>query len=296
MDTLAITKRIEDQEWLGAAADTLQEAVKKTYEAGGEAGRVAKNALHGVWLGHPLHVVVTDIPLGAWTVAAALDAMEAMGDEKVAAGADAAVGVGLLGALGSAVTGLTDWYRLGGKTSQRIGAAHAMINITATTLYAASYALRKSGDRKTARLLGWLGYGVVSAGAYLGGVLVFDQKIGVDHAVREGLAKDFVDVLAWDELPENKPTRAEANGQAIVLVRQGETVYALADVCSHLGGPLSEGKICDGGLVCPWHATRFALKDGKVLDGPGTFAQPHYETRVENGRIQVRYADPVIEV
>ncbi|BDI33683.1 hypothetical protein CCAX7_57340 [Capsulimonas corticalis] len=296
MDSLAITKAIEDQEWLAPVADGLQKAVETTYAAGGDAGRKVEDALHGVWLGHPLHAVLTDIPLGAWSVAAALDTLEAIGDDKYAAGADAAVGIGLLGALGSAVTGLTDWYRLSGKTTKRLGGAHALINISATALYGASYVMRKRSNRGAGRALALLGFGAVSAGAFLGGMLVYYQKIGVDHSKREELADEFVDVLDWDDLEENTPKRVEANGQPVVLVRQGEKIYALADACAHLGGPLSEGKVCDGGIVCPWHESRFALKDGKVLDGPSTFAQPHYETRVQDGKVQVKYGDPVLEV
>ncbi|MEO7716186.1 MAG: Rieske 2Fe-2S domain-containing protein [Capsulimonas sp.] len=298
MDSLAITKAIEDQEWLGPVADGLQKGVGAAYEAGGDAGRKVEDALHGVWLGHPLHAVLTDIPLGAWSVAAALDVMEAAGNDKVAAGADAAVGIGLLGALGSAVTGLTDWYRLDGKATKRVGGAHALINITATALYGVSYGLRKTGHRGAGRVFGFLGMGVVSAGAFLGGMLVYDQKIGVDHSDREKLeedAGDFVDVLAWDDLPDGKPTRVEVNGHAVVLVRDSDNVHALADSCAHLGGPLSEGKLCDGGIVCPWHESRFALTDGRVLDGPSTFKQPHYETKVENRRILVKYGDTVVE-
>src|SRR5436190_937511 len=138
----------------------------------------------------------TDIPLGAWTVAAVLDTLEAStGRTDLAPGADAAVAIGLAGALGSAVTGLTQWYPLGGPP-RKIGAAHALLNVTATGLFAASFALRRGGRRGAARLLGWLGYGVVSAGAYLGGAPVYEQRVGVDHAPREGLPRDFLPVLA----------------------------------------------------------------------------------------------------
>jgi nitrite reductase/ring-hydroxylating ferredoxin subunit/uncharacterized membrane protein len=251
-----------------------------------------EDALNGVWLGHALHPAVTDIPLGAWTVAAALDAVEAAtGRADFAPGADAAVAIGLAGAVGSAVTGLTQWYPLQGPP-RKLGAAHALLNVTATTLFAASYVLRRGGNRGAGRLLGWLGLGVVSAGAYLGGALVYEQRLGVDHAPREGLPRDFVPVLAEANLPRDKPTRARAGEIPIVLVRPagGGENFALAEPCSHLGGPLAKGTLEGDCIACPWHGSRFRLQDGSVAGGPATFPQPCFETRVRDGQIEVRAA------
>lgn len=289
MDTSMVKRRIEAQDWLDPVADAVQGTTKSVIEAGGPAGKQIEDALNGVWLGHALHPAVTDVPLGAWTVAAALDAAEAMtGRQDLASGADAAVAIGLAGALASAVTGLTQYYSLSDKPTRRVGAAHALINISATALYGISYALRKSGARSAGRAVGWLGYGVVSAGAYLGGVLVYDQKIGVDHAPRENLPAEFVPVLADTDLHEATPTKAKAGDIPLVLVRRGDHVFALADACSHLGGPLSEGKLEGDCIVCPWHGSAFQLADGSVEHGPAAAPQPAFETRVNGGQIEVR--------
>ena len=61
------------QRWLDTTADALQPAVRSAFDAHGPARRTIKNFLHGTWLGHPLHPVLTDIPLGAWTAALLLD-------------------------------------------------------------------------------------------------------------------------------------------------------------------------------------------------------------------------------
>src|SRR5437764_8848638 len=106
---------IERQEWLEAVESGLQRAVGETFDSAGTAGRAARNFLHGVWLGHPLHPVLTDIPIGAWTAAVVLDAMEAAGNRDCARGADLAVQIGLAGAVASAVTGLTDWQATDGR-------------------------------------------------------------------------------------------------------------------------------------------------------------------------------------
>jgi len=288
MDSIAVSERVESAEWLEPVADGLQKVVGGAYEATGEAGQKVADALHGVWLGHPLHPAITDIPIGAWTAAVVFDAMEIAGNEKIAPGADAAVAVGLAGAVGAALTGLTDWHKLSEPSSKRVGAAHAVLNITATLLYTASLIARKKGHRAFGRGLSWVGYSLVGASAYLGGALVYDQKIGVDHADREGLAEEWTSVLALDKLEDNKPTKADAAGTPIVLVKKGEKIFALANACSHLGGPLDEGELCNGSITCPWHASRFALDDGRVLDGPATYPQPKFDVRIENGQVQVK--------
>src|SRR4029077_19553365 len=103
---------------------------------GGDAGRRVRDFLHGTWLGHPLHPALTDIPLGAWTTALALDAA---GDRSrgMARAADTAMGVGIAGAVGAAVTGLTDWHHTTGG-DRRLGLGHAMLNTAALALYVTS--------------------------------------------------------------------------------------------------------------------------------------------------------------
>src|SRR4029450_11030951 len=108
MGTTNALLRVTEQPVLDRVAAPLSEAVRGVDEAAGDTGQEAKNALHGVWLGHPLHPVFTDVPIGAWTTALALDAA-ARGDRDMRRAATFAMGVGLLGAAGAAVTGLTDW-------------------------------------------------------------------------------------------------------------------------------------------------------------------------------------------
>jgi uncharacterized membrane protein len=130
-----------DNPAIDRVAQPLSQAVRGAYEAGGPAAQLAKNALHGVWLGHPLHPVFTDLPLGAWTTALALDAV-AGDDPGMRRAATFAMGVGLAGAAGAAVTGLTDWSETDGQ-ARRNGLIHGLLNITATTLFAAAFALRR---------------------------------------------------------------------------------------------------------------------------------------------------------
>ena len=278
---------VANQPWLDAVGKPLSEAVRALFENAGPAGASAKNALHGVWLGHPLHPVFTDIPIGAWTAALALDAKEATsGDAAFGRAADFAVAVGLVGAAGAAVTGLNDWSETEGR-SRRLGLLHGLLNVTATALIAGSYALRRSGSRSAGRAATLAGFGVALGAAYLGGSLVYRERIGVTHAaVAE--PEEFTPVLESAALPDNSMRKATVEDASFVVVRQGEQVCALAHSCAHLGGPLSEGTLKDGSVVCPWHGSEFALEDGHVLNGPATEPQPCFQVREQAGRIELR--------
>jgi nitrite reductase/ring-hydroxylating ferredoxin subunit/uncharacterized membrane protein len=278
----------EKQEWLQPIQDAGASFVKEAYRAGGERGQKVKNALHGVWLGHPLHSAITDVPVGSWTAALVLDLLEAAGHEQYAPGADAAVAVGLAGAVGAAVTGLTDWSEIQGKP-QRIGALHGLLNAGAALLYTGSYVCRKANRRDAGRALGFFGYGLVFAGAFLGGELAYGQRIGVNHSPEEDvLPKNFTPVCKESDLIEGQPKKVTANSVDIFLLKRGNTIYALANMCSHLGGPLAEGEVVDDTIRCPWHGSRFCLKDGSVVDGPATHSQPTFDVEIREGEVFVR--------
>ena len=280
---------INEQEWLEPVADTLQKAVQSAYKSGGEAGQKVKNAMNGVWLGHPLHPVLTDIPVGSWTTALVCDAMEEItGRKEFARGADLAVGVGLIGALGAAVTGLTDWSDTDGR-ARKIGVTHGLMNIAAAGLYTASWACRKNGNRGAGRGLGILGYAIAFGSAWLGGSLVYNEQVGVNHAAGgAALPRDWVTVMAETDLKPDQPTRVDANGYPILLLKRGDRITAIGERCSHAGGPLSEGKVDGDTVTCPWHGSRFNVVTGQVLDGPATHPEPCFEARVRAGQIEIR--------
>jgi nitrite reductase/ring-hydroxylating ferredoxin subunit len=218
-----------------------------------------------------------------------LDLLEwTTGSNELAAGADAAVGIGIMGAIGAAAAGLTDYHDVGGEQARRVGAMHALLNTGALVLFSFSLLYRLRGARSIGRTLGFLGGATTLLSGHLGGELVFGQQIGVDHTATIEPPDDFTKVLAADALKEGEPQRAEANGVPIVLVRQHDHVYALAETCSHQGGPLSEGTVEEGCIICPWHGSRYAVDDGSLLDGPSTYSQPAFETRIREGQIEVR--------
>ncbi len=275
---------IARQEWLKPAEEALQKLLHQAFAG----AQPVKNFLHGTWLGHPLHVILTDVPIGAWTAAVSFDALESMtGRKSYGVAADAAVAVGLVGAVGAAATGLTDWQDID-PPARRIGLIHGVLNLLSASLFTGSLIARRRRSRSNGRNLAALGYAVSTMAAYLGGNLVYEQKVGVDHTASEKLPTEFEGVAAESDVPPRKPIRVEHKGTPILLVRQGSQVYALAETCAHLGGPLSEGKLEGETISCPWHGSRYSLRDGHVIDGPSVHPQPCLETRVRNGQIEVR--------
>jgi nitrite reductase/ring-hydroxylating ferredoxin subunit/uncharacterized membrane protein len=278
---------VERQGWLEPVETGAQKAVAATFNRAGKAGRQVEDFLHGKWLGHPLHPVITDVPIGAWTATLVLDCMEAAGGRDCGAGADIALKVGLAGAGCSALAGLTDWHVTDG-SARRVGLVHGMLNVVGTGLYTASLIARNRRNRAAGRGFALAGFLVAAAAAYLGGSLVYSKQIGVNHTAGEPMPSDWTDVMDEGELADDKPTRAEVDGVKVLLLRRAGQVYCIAEVCSHLGGPLAEGEINGDTVTCPWHGSQFSLRDGSVVHSPATHPQPCFETRVVDGRIEVR--------
>jgi nitrite reductase/ring-hydroxylating ferredoxin subunit/uncharacterized membrane protein len=244
-----------------------------------------KDLLAGTWLGHPVHPLLTDLPIGTWTSASILDLV---GGGQARRAADALVGVGVLAAVPTAATGLSDLADVVDPRERSLGTAHALGNLTALVLYGGSYLARRRGRRAAGVRLAMLGAAVMTGAGFIGGHLAFRKGVGVDQTVFRRRVEDWTPVLEERELPETKARRVSAGGTDILLYRRGDRVFALANRCSHRGGPLHKGRVADGTVRCPWHLSTFSLEDGAILQGPATAPQPCYEARVRDGAIEVR--------
>ena len=246
-----------------------------------------KDVLSGVALGHPLHPVLVTVPIGAFTSALVLDVT---GREQSAA--RTLVGLGLLSSVPTALAGLTDWSDTRG-AERRVGLAHLALNVVGLGVIGASWLSRRH-DPGTGRFDAhgpWLtltGFGIVGASAWLGGHLAYAMGVGVDTTAFQRPPTEWADAVDDADLLEGQPVVVTVEATSILLVRTGGRLHALADRCTHRGGPLHEGTIADGCVECPWHASRFALADGAVVQGPATRPAPVFETRVVDGRVQVR--------
>ena len=92
------------------------------------------------------------------------------------------------------------------------------------------------------------------------------------------------------DLAEGRGKRVEVEGKHVLLCRENEQIFAIGAICSHAGGPLDQGKIRGGCVQCPWHDSVFDLRDGRIVHGPATQPQPSFETRVRDGRVEIRLA------
>jgi nitrite reductase/ring-hydroxylating ferredoxin subunit len=272
--------RFEQADSLDQFAQTVVQAAKRAVPAGSPVNEV----LSGTTLGHPLHPPLTDVVLGAWTSAVVLDLV---GGKRGGWAADKLIALGVLSALPTAATGLNDWTTLYGPT-QRVGVVHGASNIVATGLFGISWLARKAGRRRLGRGLALVGFGTVSFGSFLGGHLSFRRGAGVDHTAFLEPPDQWTAVADEASLRDSAPILVDVAGVEIMLVRQGESLYALLDSCAHQGGPLHEGTVEEGAVICPWHSSRYRLSDGTALSGPTAHPQPALQVRVQDGKIQVR--------
>jgi uncharacterized membrane protein len=168
-----LTRHIESSEDLDALADKISSALPSWVTSG-----TGREILSGRWLGHALHPLLTDLPLGFWTSASLLDLV---GSEDDARTARRLIGWGLVAALPTATTGLSDWSQLRSTGDRRTGVVHAQLNAAALALYGLSYLSRRRGKRGV--LLALLGGLVASAGGYLGGHLTLDRAVTRDNTL-----------------------------------------------------------------------------------------------------------------
>ena len=241
--------------------------------------RPVKDALNGRWYGHPLHAVLSDGPIGILFLSIVLDVA---GKNDAA---DLALALGILAMLAAAAAGAADYTDTDGRARVR-ATLHATLMVLSLVVFIVSLAVRAGGGSRGLPIaISVVGFAVLILGAVVGGDVVFRLGNMVDrHAWRTGGAKWLPLELPTGELAEGTPVKARLGVNTLVLVRTGDTVFALHDQCAHAGGPLSGGIVVDGCIECPWHGSRFRLDDGRVRRGPAVYDQPTYEVRRgENG-------------
>jgi nitrite reductase/ring-hydroxylating ferredoxin subunit/uncharacterized membrane protein len=270
---------LESAAFLDAPADALMGAVSKAIPAG-----PVKDALSGTWLGHAVHPALTDLPIGFWTSAWMLDLI---GGKRSANAARMLVGLGIASAIPTAATGASDWADTAAP-EKRVGLVHAAANSIALACYIVSFVHRVRGRRTKGVLWGLYGATAATVGGALGGHLVQALGIGVDNTVFDQGPEEWTAAGSALDLVEGEPMAVTADGIDVLIVQEGDRLLALADRCSHRGGPLHEGDVVLGCIECPWHQSRFRLEDGEVAQGPAVHPQPRFEARVVDGVVEVR--------
>ncbi|WP_231925224.1 Rieske 2Fe-2S domain-containing protein [Micromonospora purpureochromogenes] len=275
--------KIEQNAALDPVGDRLQRAVQSTLR-----GQRVRDLLHGVWLGHPLHPAMVQVPVGAWISAAVLDLLP--GQRRAAT---TLVGLGTVSALPAAVAGLNDWAALA-RDQRRVGLVHAASNSVALVFYAGSLAARMRGRHGMGRALAYLGLSAASTGAYIGGHLAYKQGAQVNQSISElhRMTDEWKAIADLATLPQRELITREVDDVSVILYRHGDDVTVMLERCPHQSGPLGEGEVQEieghACVVCPWHGSTFRLNGGEVVHGPAANDQQLLPTRVVDGILQTK--------
>ena len=243
-----------------------------------------RDLLIGRWLGHPLHAVLTDAPIGILFLVIVFDFF------AMSEAAAWALAVGILTMLAAALAGFADYADTDGRARER-ATLHSALMLLALVGYSISLWMRFPIDRSGVPIGGVAvsvaSFLILAAGAYVGGDVVYVLGNMVSRHAFRGAGVKWLALepaeIDGGAIPEGRPIKARLGINQLVLVRQGERILALHDTCAHAGGPLSEGRVADGTIQCPWHASRYRLENGHVVSGPSVYDQPAYEVRAREG-------------
>src|SRR5688500_1720409 len=286
MSLMGILERVADVSSFDKAIDPARRGVQKGLPP------ALKDFLHGTWLGHPLHPVLVQVPVGSWLSAGVLDAVPPMRPA-----ATLLIGTGVAAAVPASLAGAADWSEQAAGV-RRLGAVHALANTAALGLYVGSLVARGKGQGGLGRVLSYTALGIAGGSAAIGGPMSYAQSSGASHAATaaRALTSDWIDLGPLDDLPEGRPALRTGKGSSVAVplavVRRGTKVDVFVGACSHLSGPLYEGAVeevrgqqC---LVCPWHGSAFDLDSGDPRRGPAANPQEKLEVRMEAGRVMAR--------
>ncbi len=259
---------------------------------GGLKPPAVKDALHGTWIGHPLHPILVQVPVGSWVSAGLLDVVP-----RMRPAATALIGIGVAAAVPAAAAGAADWSEQDTGV-RRLGALHAVLNSVSLGLYVGSLVARRKDRGVLGRVLSYSGLAIAGGSAAIGGHMSYAQSSGASHAATavRALSTDWLDLGPLDDFPDGRPALRTGTGGAadvpLAVVRRGTRVDVFVGACSHLSGPLQDGTVeevrgsqC---LVCPWHGSAFDLDSGEPRRGPAANPQEKLEVRMEAGRVMAR--------
>lgn len=102
------------------------------------------------------------------------------------------------------------------------------------------------------------------------------------------MGEDFVKVAETEDVQVSQMMAVEVNDERICLANVNGKYYAIGNVCTHMGGPLAEGKLEDYIVQCPWHGSRFDIRSGEVVRPPAMKPEPIYEVKVESNDVLIK--------
>lgn len=279
-----ILHRIDRSSWLDRSAQKLGSVMSPVRSKVAPTGLL--DLLHGRWMGHAIHPALSDLPIGLWIGSFLLFLIgQPVGGLVLSI-------VGTAAGLAAAATGVADLSVADGH-DRRVGILHGLMMTVALLIQIGAPIAYALGSTPTATVLVGVGLVVTLSSAYLGGHLVLERGTMVNHAVWPTTRSGWCEAVQAAELESGATQAVDVDGTPVLLYRDEDgRVSAIESRCSHAGGPLSRGAVCDGIVSCPWHASRFRLRDGAVVRGPATFGQPVLEARQVGDWIEVRRVPP----
>ncbi|HYH62926.1 MAG TPA: DUF2231 domain-containing protein, partial [Solirubrobacterales bacterium] len=225
----ALVKRIESFKGVDGPAKAVSTAVSEIPGPG-----PIKDVLSGSVIGHALHPMLTDVVIGSFISANALDVI---GGKESHTASERLIALGIAAYPPTALTGTSDWAdgSVGNLAVRRVGVVHAVANSAALALYAASLAARKRGDRTKGVALGFAGAGALGFAGYLGGHLSYVNGWGVDQTAFDAGPTEWTEATKIDGLAEGALVRIVVDETPVLLVRREGRVQAIHDRCSHRG-------------------------------------------------------------
>jgi nitrite reductase/ring-hydroxylating ferredoxin subunit/uncharacterized membrane protein len=248
------------------------------------AGRVSRGAFSGSWLGHPLHPLATDAVIGSWAMAALLDVRSRRGFDEAA---KRLVGVGVVAAIPTAASGISDWAETADSRVRRMGLGHAASNVLALALNAGSFVARRSGRRAAGARLTAASALPLTIGGFLSAHLAYARSVGVSRTAFDEHFSEWIPIDAADPLHEGWSEASVRSFPVLTQLGEGRALRVVSARCTHCGAYLrrDEG---DGRLRCAADGSVFRADDGGVLEGPATTPIPVFEARPTATGIEVR--------
>lgn len=267
-----------------------------------------KEILEGKPLRCPLHAALVHLPIALFPLSVALDLASWIWPHPElylvrCAFIAIAAGIGT-GILASAV-GVVDYTSIrNDHPAKKTATLHMLLNVVAIGLFAASLGLRY-GSLDVSRtellplILSLVGLGVLGYSGYLGGHLVYSDGVGVGRHHRQTPLPEKtiecptsngkpVEIGAAPLVAEAETARVDVGGTVMTVARSDGRLCAFQEYCSHRYGPMSEGKIENGEVVCPWHGSRFKTATGKVVKGPAKIDLHTFQVEEREGKVSVR--------
>ncbi|HEX6134078.1 MAG TPA: DUF2231 domain-containing protein [Longimicrobiales bacterium] len=253
--------------------------------------------------GHPIHPALIPFPFaflyGAFVFDVLGRALDRPGLWTTGAYLAAA---GIATAIVAAVPGLIDYvYTVPPKSTGKTRATrHAAVNLAAVALFALAWWIRGApGVPPDLPILAVeaVAVGLLTAGGWMGGVLVNRNQIGVDpryawagkwtEAVIDAAPGEAAVVASADELKVNQMKLLRMRGRRVVLARTEQGYVAFDDHCPHRGGSLAGGALICGTVQCPWHGSQFDVRSGAVKAGPAEAPIPTWSVEESGGSVRL---------